>query len=335
MIRLIVATACTGYLPTLVSPDSITASAPSMTAFATSEASARVGREWRDHRLEHLGRDDHRLGVVAADLDGPLLHHRHLLERHLDAEVAAGHHHAVEGEHDLLEPLDGLRLLDLGDHRAADADLVHHPVHELDVLGVADEGQRDEVDAQSQRELQILGVLLRHRRHADRDAGQRQTLVVADRAAFGDVADDVGAVLDLDGDERDVAVVDEQPVAGPHVVGELLVRRRDAVVVAGAVLDGDADPLAGGPHRPARRRSGRAGSWALQVGEHRDVAACGLRGLADLVESPAVLGVLAVAEVQPGHVHAGLDERPQPFWRVGGRAEGADDLRAAASRLTA
>ena len=46
MIRLIVATACTGYFPTLVSPDSITASAPSITALATSEASARVGREW-------------------------------------------------------------------------------------------------------------------------------------------------------------------------------------------------------------------------------------------------------------------------------------------------
>ncbi len=34
----------TGYSPTLVSPESITASAPSRIAFATSEASARVGR---------------------------------------------------------------------------------------------------------------------------------------------------------------------------------------------------------------------------------------------------------------------------------------------------
>ncbi len=33
-----------GYSPTLVSPDSITASAPSSTALATSDASARVGR---------------------------------------------------------------------------------------------------------------------------------------------------------------------------------------------------------------------------------------------------------------------------------------------------
>ena len=45
MIRAIVSTVSTGYAPTLVSPDSITASAPSRTAFATSEASARVGRD--------------------------------------------------------------------------------------------------------------------------------------------------------------------------------------------------------------------------------------------------------------------------------------------------
>ncbi len=41
--RAMVRTVCTGYSPTLVSPDSMTASAPSSTAFATSEVSARVG----------------------------------------------------------------------------------------------------------------------------------------------------------------------------------------------------------------------------------------------------------------------------------------------------
>ena len=43
MIRAIVSTVSTGYSPTLVSADSISASAPSSTALATSEASARVG----------------------------------------------------------------------------------------------------------------------------------------------------------------------------------------------------------------------------------------------------------------------------------------------------
>ncbi len=84
-----------------------------------------------DHRLEHLGGDDHRLRVFAAGLDDPLLHDRHVLERHLHAEVAAGHHRSVEREHDLIQPLDGLWLLDLGDNRAMDANLVHYPVHRV------------------------------------------------------------------------------------------------------------------------------------------------------------------------------------------------------------
>ena len=44
MMRAIVATERTGYLPAAVSAESITASVPSHTALATSEASARVGR---------------------------------------------------------------------------------------------------------------------------------------------------------------------------------------------------------------------------------------------------------------------------------------------------
>jgi len=45
--RSIIFTASTGYFPAAVSPLSITASVPSMTALATSAASARVGRGFR------------------------------------------------------------------------------------------------------------------------------------------------------------------------------------------------------------------------------------------------------------------------------------------------
>mgnify|MGYP003587085492 CR=1 FL=1 len=44
MIRSMARTASTGYCPTAVSAESITASVPSRIAFATSDASARVGR---------------------------------------------------------------------------------------------------------------------------------------------------------------------------------------------------------------------------------------------------------------------------------------------------
>src|SRR5436309_478292 len=45
-IRSMYATASSGYSPTAVSPDSITADVPSRIAFATSLASARVGSGW-------------------------------------------------------------------------------------------------------------------------------------------------------------------------------------------------------------------------------------------------------------------------------------------------
>jgi hypothetical protein len=66
----------------------------------------------------------------------------------LDAEVTAGHHDTVEGPDDLIEVLDRLRLLDLGDDGQAHALLVHDLVDVEDVLGAAHERQRDHVHPQ-------------------------------------------------------------------------------------------------------------------------------------------------------------------------------------------
>ena len=48
-----------------------------------------------DHRFQHLGRDHHRLAGAPRAARHLLLDARHLLQRHLDAEVAARHHHGV------------------------------------------------------------------------------------------------------------------------------------------------------------------------------------------------------------------------------------------------
>jgi hypothetical protein len=92
------------------------------------------------------------------------------------------------------------------------------------------------------------------------------------------------------------------------------------------VLDGDAYPLTGTPVGRAVGEAAQPDLRPLEVGEDGDVAVGRLCGLAHLAEAPAVLGVLAVAEVQPGDVHAGLDERAYTLRRVRGRPEGADDL---------
>ena len=66
-----------------------------------------------DHRLEHLGGRDRRLGPPARECEQPLLDERHLLDRQLDPEVAAGDHDAVRRVDDLLAVGGRLRLLDL------------------------------------------------------------------------------------------------------------------------------------------------------------------------------------------------------------------------------
>ena len=48
-----------------------------------------------DHRLQHLGGDDHRRLLQPAAPDDLLLHDGHRLGRQLDAQVAARHHHRV------------------------------------------------------------------------------------------------------------------------------------------------------------------------------------------------------------------------------------------------
>ena len=100
-----IATDSTGYWPTALSWESITASVPSRIALATSVTSARVGRE------EATIESSIWVAVITGRASAPdkrddlLLDDRDVLDVHLDAEVAAGDHHAVGGADDLLQAL--------------------------------------------------------------------------------------------------------------------------------------------------------------------------------------------------------------------------------------
>ena len=175
-------------------------------AVATSEASARVGVGAVHHRFQHLGRDDHRLALQPAQLHQLLLPARHVLVRDLDAEIAAGHHDRVGQADDVLDPFQGLRLLDLGEQGRLAAD---QPARLDQVGGLLDEGERDEIDPELEPEGEILAVLGGQRREVEGGVGQVDALAVADRAADHDPG------LDRLGLERDrlqphPAVVDQQ-----------------------------------------------------------------------------------------------------------------------------
>jgi hypothetical protein len=109
--------------------------------------------------------------------------------------------------------------------------------------------------------------------------------------------------------ELDVAVVDQDPVPDPHVVGESLVGGGRLVDVAGDVVGGDRELFA--RHEPDRPvgEDAEADLRPLEVGEDADGAAGRVRARPDALVDRQVVGLGAVAHVEPGDIHAGADQR--------------------------
>ena len=93
--RFIVSTASIGYSPAADSADSMTASAPSKTAVATSDTSARVGTGAVIMLSSICVATTTGLPSAPRQARDPLLHAGHRLERHLHAEIAARDHDRV------------------------------------------------------------------------------------------------------------------------------------------------------------------------------------------------------------------------------------------------
>src|SRR6202022_3894695 len=125
------------------------------------------------------------------------------------------------------------------------------------------------------------------------DAGQRQTLVVGDGAAFGDFSHDVVGLNPFD-DERDLAVVNEQTVPRRCVVGKVLVGGGHPVVGAVALLHRDSHSAAARQKRMPGSKPAKPDLWSLKVDEYTDRATGDVRRHADPVISRLVVGVVAV-----------------------------------------
>lgn len=93
-----------------------------------------------------------------------------------------------------------------------------------------------------------------------------------------------------------------------------------------AFFDGDGEGVAAFKEYGAFREVAEADLRALKVGEEADAAAGFVGGLADALVALLVLGVAAVAEVEAGYVHSGIDQGFDLVVCVGGGAQGADDF---------
>jgi hypothetical protein len=78
--------------------------------------------------------------------------------------------------------------------------------------------------------------------------------------------------------------------------------------------------------RHAALEAAGADLHALRIEHHRDVRVELARGLAHHLEPLAVLDVGIVREVEPRHVHAGVDHRLDRVEAIAGRADRRDQL---------
>ncbi len=145
-----------------------------------------------DHALQHLSGADDRLAGNVALGNHHLLRQKDLLGRNLNAHVTAGHHEAVTLANDLVNLLDALVVLHLGDDLNVGAIvLLQNLANLLDAVAVANEGGKDHVHLVLAAKHQILLVLLGDGGQIDKSAGQVDALLRAQSAAILNHADKV------------------------------------------------------------------------------------------------------------------------------------------------
>ena len=178
---------------------------------------------------------------------------------------------------DAVEVLDGLGLFELGDDPCVGVEGGEAVLDVADVVGGADEGDGDGVDALTDSEDEVFFVLFSQRRDLDGDAGQVDALVLAEHAAVDDLADDVDAFDGFDA-QLDEAVGEENAGAGFEVLGEGLEGGADERGGAFDLARGDGETLAGDELDGLMvLELAGADLGALQVGEDADGLALLLR----------------------------------------------------------
>ena len=288
------------------------------------------GHRCQDHAFHHLRGGDNDLVHLARHADHAFLQCRHGRVAHFHGQVAASHHDAVAGAQDGFQLRNGFAAFDLGDEcRAVARGLAGHvgqlPRH-FHVGGVLGKAHRQVLGLEGHGGLDVLHVLGGERRRGQAATGLVDALVVAQHAAQHHARMHLVAHHALHG-QLQQTVVEQQRVAGAHVARQFLVVQAHGADVAGLGARRIQDEgLASHQHDLAFGELADADLGALQVGHDGD-------GLAHLgcdvphqLRQRDVVFCLAVAEIQPHHVHASPHQLLQHLGRVGCGADGGDDL---------
>ena len=271
-----------------------------------------------DHRLQHLGRDDHGTGVPPAGLDDPLLHDGHLVQGDLHSQVAPRNHHPVRLEDDFVEVVEGPPPFELGDDLQRPARLARRFPHLDHVRRRTDVARREKVGVLLHRHPNVVDVL---RGNPERQMTVRQVDALAARHGAADDDLRLDPVLILRAHlQLHPAVVDQDLLARPdvpdHVPVERQIRLRARAQADHVALLEHPRPLeviepVAGTHQVDHHAYGPAGFLADRPYE---------------ANQTPVLFPGAVRLVQPDDVYAGADQTRESLLARTGRADRGDDL---------
>ena len=197
-----------------------------------------------------------------------------------------------------------------------------------DVGGAADEAEGNRVNAVRHPPGRIGAILRGQRRGGQGGTGQVEALEAADYATADDLAGDEGIVGSANL-HLDPAVVNQDRAARPDLTGQRRILHRQRVVAGGGRVNGEQQRVAGGDGATGAGYRPQTHLGALQVLEDGQWPVQLAGNPPQPLDHQGVGGIRAVREVQPRHVHAGADRRPQRGLVLAGGADGGDDTRAA------
>eukprot|EP00958_Prasinococcus_capsulatus_P028909 scaffold7228_cov523-Prasinococcus_capsulatus_cf.AAC.8 len=172
-----------------------------------------------DHRLEHLRGRHHGFARQVALLDLHMLRHEDGLRRDLHAEVTASDHDAVGLLQDVVEVLQALLVLHLGNDLHVLALLAEHLADGVQVGALAHEGGGHEVDVVLEAPvLDVVDVLLREGGQVHLHAGEVHVLALANLSGIVTLhIDGLSVVAATEHREVGTAVGAEDLIPGLHV----------------------------------------------------------------------------------------------------------------------
>lgn len=214
--------------------------------------SARVGRGFFNHGLQHLGRGYYLLVGVVALLYQHFLDLRDLLEGYFNAHIAARYHYTVGNMQDRIDVANAVAAFDLRDYADIRAAFLLKYLADLqDIVRAGDKACRNKIEVLLSRKADITLVHLADVWHGELHAGNVNALVVGENAAVKYRAHDIGravaVVLYLVAAEDNIAVVDEDTRAGGNIPRKSLVAYGSALYRA-FLLAGGEDECASGEY---------------------------------------------------------------------------------------